>query len=91
MYMKIMVYMGIPALLAYLAFFFQTIKNAHTLLKKSQDPLRKSISLGAIGTCISLLISCMFGSRLENLELLCYFMTLSAIISFLAKHPEVEA
>ncbi|TWJ17320.1 O-antigen ligase family protein [Geobacter argillaceus] len=90
MFMKIMVYMGIPALLAYLYFFWRTCQNAYHILKNAVDPLRKSIALGAIGMCVSLLVSSMFGSRLENTEMLCYFMTCSAIISFLSQHPELS-
>ena len=89
MFLKIMVYMGIPALLTYLYFFWRTCLNAYHILKNAIDPLRRSIALGAIGLCVSLLVSCMFGSRMENTEMLCYFMTCSAIISFLSQHPEL--
>ncbi len=88
MFLKIMVYMGIPALLAYLYFIWRTCVNSYSMLRTAEDPLRRSVGLGAIGMCISLLVSCMFGSRMENAEMLCYFMTLSAIVSFLSRHKE---
>jgi O-antigen ligase len=90
MFLKIMVYMGMPALLAYLFFFYRTCLNAYRILQDAVDPMRRSIALGAIGMCVSLLISCMFGSRMESTEMLCYFMTCSAIISFLSEHPELS-
>ncbi|MDD2335109.1 MAG: O-antigen ligase family protein [Geobacteraceae bacterium] len=91
MFFKIAVYMGLPALAAYLFFIGRTFVLAWRMLKASTDALRKSIALGAMGSCVSLLISCMFGSRMENIELLCYFMTLCAVISFLSRYEESEA
>jgi O-antigen ligase len=88
MFLKIMVYMGIPALLVYLYFFWRICKLSYHILRMTDDPLRRSIALGAIGMCVSLLISCLFGSRMEGAEMLCYFMTGSAAISFLSVYPE---
>lgn len=91
MFLKIMVYMGIPALVAYLYFFWLVLRNSYVILKTSTNPLFQSVALGGIGSCVSLFVSCMFGSRMENLEFLCYFLTLSAIISFLSCRREIIA
>jgi putative inorganic carbon (hco3(-)) transporter len=90
MYLKIAVYMGIPALIAYLYFFTRVIVNSHRILRRSTDAYRRSIALGAIGMSVSLLISSMFGSRMEGVEMLCYFMTGSALISVLVNNQEIK-
>lgn len=90
MFLKIAVYMGLPTLALYLYFIGRTFMNAWCLFRNSLDPLRRSIALGAMGACASVVVTCMFGSRMENIEVICYFMSVCAVISFLSQHDEVE-
>lgn len=90
MFLKIAVYMGLPALGLYLYFIGRSFGIAWRLLRKSADPLRRNVALGTMGACVSVTVSCMFGSRMENIEILCYFMSLCAVVSFLSRHEEVE-
>jgi putative inorganic carbon (hco3(-)) transporter len=83
-YLIIAAEMGIPELLIFLwiigAVFFQT----RALYYATSDPFTKSLCLGFIGGIFGLLMSNMFGSRLDSQEVSSYFWILAALVMRLA-------
>lgn len=79
-YLIIAAEMGIPTLLIFLFIVFQVIRNTYLLYRTTQDPFSKAVALGFLGGLFALLMSNMFGSRLDSQEVSSYFWILSALI-----------
>ncbi len=79
-YLLIASEMGVPALLVFLWIIWRIVKNSWKLYKISADPFIKAVGLGMLGGVPSLLISNIYGSRLNYIEVTCYFWVLAGII-----------
>ncbi len=72
--------MGIPALLIFLLIILLTFIQTYGLYRTTEDRFAKGLALGFIGGLFGLLMSNMFGSRLDSQEVSSYFWILAAII-----------
>ncbi|MDP3921344.1 MAG: O-antigen ligase family protein [Candidatus Omnitrophota bacterium] len=79
-YIIIAAEMGIPALLNFLLIVLVTIWMAYSLYARTKDPFSKAVALGYLGGLFGLLMSNMFGSRLDHLEVAGYFWILAALV-----------
>lgn len=79
-YLLIAAEMGVPALLVFCLMIWLIFSSSRKLYKRSQDPFIKSIALGMLGGISSLLVSNLYGSRLNYIEVTAYFWILSGII-----------
>lgn len=79
-YLIIAAEMGIPALLVFLLIILLVIWNTYHLYATTKDPFAKALALGFLGGLFGLLMSNMFGSRLDSQEVSSYFWILAAII-----------
>ncbi len=72
--------MGIPALLAFYFILWRIFSTSRKLYKISSDPFLKSVGLGMLAAIPSLLVSNLYGSRLNYIEVTCYFWILVGLI-----------
>ncbi len=79
-YLIIAAEMGIPALLVFLLIVLMTLGHTYGLYKRTEDPFSKALALGFIGGIFGLLMSNMFGSRLDSQEVSSYFWILAALV-----------
>lgn len=79
-YLIIAAEMGIPALLIFLAIILITIWHTYRLYRTTQDPFTKAFALGFLGGLFGLLMSNMFGSRLDSQEVSSFFWILAALV-----------
>ena len=79
-YLIIAAEMGIPALILFLWVIFTVIWHTYQLYRTTKDPYSKSVALGFLGGLFGLLMSNMFGSRLDSQEVSSYFWILAALI-----------
>ena len=79
-YLIIAAEMGIPALIIFLIIIFMTIWNTYRLYSTTKDPFAKALALGYLGGLFGLLMSNMFGSRLDSQEVSSYFWILTALV-----------
>ncbi|MBI4358115.1 MAG: O-antigen ligase family protein [Candidatus Omnitrophica bacterium] len=79
-YLLIASEMGIPALLVFLWIIWLIYRNARILYKRTQDPFVKSLSLGFLGGLVGLLVSNIYGSRLNYVEVTSYFWVLTGLL-----------
>ena len=93
-YLIIAAEMGIPALIIFLWIVWIVFRNTLRLYKTTRDPFAKALALGFLGGIFGLLMSNMFGSRLDSQEVSGYFWILAALIVRLSildgKHAEDE-
>ncbi len=78
-YLIIAAEMGIPALLVFLWLIMIVMWNTFMLYRTTQDPFAKATALGFLGGLFGLLMSNMFGSRLDSQEVSSYFWILAAM------------
>ena len=90
-YLIIAAEMGLPALLVFLWIVFAVLWHTYRLYRTTQDPFAKAVALGFLGGLFGLLLSNMFGSRLDSQEVSSYFWILSALIMRLKILEEKEA
>jgi O-antigen ligase len=79
-YLIIAAEMGIPALLVFLLIVLIVFWHTFSLYRNTQDPFDKAVALGFIGGLFGLLMSNMFGSRLDSQEVSGYFWILAALV-----------
>ncbi len=79
-YLIIAAEMGIPTLIIFLLIIFLVIANTYSLYKTTNDHFAKCVALGFLGGLFGLLMSNMFGSRLDSQEVSSYFWILAAIV-----------
>ena len=79
-YLLIAAEMGIPTLLVFCWIIWLIFWSSQKLYRKSGDPFIKTISLGMIAGVPSLLVSNIYGCRLNSVEVTSYFWMLSGII-----------
>lgn len=79
-YLIIAAEMGIPALLVFLLIIGMMFWQALRLYQSTKDPFAKSFALGWLGGIFAMLISNMFGSRLDAQEVSSYLWIIAALI-----------
>jgi putative inorganic carbon (hco3(-)) transporter len=72
--------MGIPTLLVFLIIVMVAGIQALMLYYQTKDPFSKAFALGMLGGIAGLLMSNMFGSRLDSQEVSSYFWILCALL-----------
>ena len=79
-YLIIAAEMGIPALIIFLWVIGIVFWNTFALYRTTSDPYAKALALGFTGGLFALLMSNMFGSRLDSQEISSYFWILAALV-----------
>jgi len=79
-YLIIAVEMGVPALLIFLWIIWRVFWQTRGLYRDTHDPFTKALCLGFLGGFFGLLMSNMFGSRLDSQEISSYFWILAALM-----------
>ena len=79
-YLIITAEMGIPALIIFLWVILLIFLNTRSLYLSTKDPFAKAFALGWIGGIFGLLLSNMFGSRLDSQEVSSYLWIIAALI-----------
>lgn len=72
--------MGIPALIIFLWIILLIFLNTRSLYLRTKDPFAKALALGWLGGLFGLLLSNMFGSRLDSQEVSSYLWILAALV-----------
>ena len=83
-YLLIAAEMGIPALMVFLLILWRIFRSARSLYVKTQEPFSKALALGFLAGFFGLLVSNIYGSRLNYAEVTSYFWILTALIMRLA-------
>jgi len=79
-YLIIMAEMGIPALIIFFWIILLIFLSTRSLYLRTKDPFAKALALGWLGGIFGLLLSNMFGSRLDSQEVSSYLWIISALI-----------
>lgn len=79
-YIIIAAEMGLPALGAFVLIILLILWESLVLYYTTRNPYAKSLALGFVGGLFGLLLSNMFGSRLDAQEVSSYFWILAALI-----------
>ena len=79
-YFLIAAEMGIPGILAFLWLIWCIFWNVWVYYRKTQDPFGKGLSLALLAGIPSLLISNIYGSRFNYLEVSAYLWILTALV-----------
>lgn len=79
-YLRIAAEMGIPALLIFLILLILIFINTLWVFKHTSDNFFKGCSLGFLGGVVGLLVACMFGSRMNSLEISGQFWIIAALM-----------
>ena len=79
-YLLIASEMGIPGILSFLWLLWSIFWVAWRYYRKTADPFGKSLALAFLGGIFSLLISNIYGSRFNYLEVSAYFWILTGLI-----------
>lgn len=79
-YLIIAAEMGVPALLIFLLMIAMIMWNTWRLYATTSDKFAKAMSLGFLGGLFALLMSNMFGSRLDSQEVASYLYILAALV-----------
>lgn len=79
-YLIIAAEMGIPELLIFLWIVWIVFWQTWKLYTTTKDPFAKALALGHFGGIFGLLLSNMFGSRLDSQEISSYFWIIAALI-----------
>jgi len=79
-YLIVAAEMGIPALIIFLWIIWIVFWHTRLLFVTTADPFSKALALGFLGGIFGLLMSNMFGSRLNSQEVSSYFWILAALI-----------
>jgi len=79
-YLRIAAEMGIPALLVFLSLIAIVFFTALWVFRNSKDNFFKGCSVGFMGGVIGLLVACMFGSRMNSLEISGQFWIIAALM-----------
>lgn len=79
-YLMIAAEMGIPTLMVFLWIVMLVLWHTRYLYQTTKDSFAKATALGFLGGIFGLLMSNMFGSRLDSQEISSYFWILAAIV-----------
>ena len=79
-YLKIASEMGVPALITFISILIIIFVNSAWVFKHARTKFFKGASLGFMGSTIGLIISCMFGSRMNSLEIIGQYWILAGVI-----------
>jgi len=79
-YIIIAAEMGVPALIAFVLIILIILWESILLYYTTRNPYAKSLALGFVGGLFGMLLSNMFGSRLDAQEVSSYFWILAALI-----------
>lgn len=79
-YLIIAAEMGVPALVIFLWIIALVMKNTFDLYRTTKNSFAHSLALGFLGGLFGLLVSNMFGSRLDSQEISSYFWILAALV-----------
>ena len=79
-YLRIAAEMGIPALLIFISLLVVIFFNALWVFRHTSDKFFKGCSLGFLGGVLGLVVSCLFGSRMNSLEVSGQFWIIAALI-----------
>jgi len=71
---------GVPTLIVFLMIVLMLIRYSYYVYRNTDDKFYKAVALGFLGGLTGLLMSNMFGSRLNTLEISGYFWILAGII-----------
>ncbi len=79
-YLIIAAEMGVPALVTFILIILMVTWNTFQLYRTTEDPYTKAFALGFLGGLFGLMVSNMFGSRLDSQEVSSYFWILTALM-----------
>jgi len=79
-YLRIAAEMGVPALLVFLSLLTVVFITTLWVFKHSKDNFFKGCSVGFLGSIIGLVVACMFGSRMNSLEIIGQFWIIAALM-----------
>ena len=79
-YLRIAAEMGIPALLIFISLLVVIFINTLWVFRNTSDKFFKGCSLGFLGGVLGLVVSCLFGSRMNSLEVSGQFWIIAALI-----------
>jgi O-Antigen ligase len=86
-YIKVAAEMGIPALLAMAVLLVHISSLAVPLYFRRTDLFDRSLALALVGSVTGLVVSCLFGSRFTDENLMCQFWVLVASVRVLGFLP----
>ncbi len=79
-YLRIAAEMGIPALLVFLSLLIIVFSTTVWVFRYSRDNFFKGCSVGFLGGIVGLAVACMFGSRMNSLEIAGQFWIIAALM-----------
>ncbi len=79
-YLRIAAEMGVPALLVFLSLLTIVFTTTFWVFRHSKDNFFKGCSVGFLGSIIGLMVACMFGSRMNSLEISGQFWIIAALM-----------
>ena len=79
-YLRIAAEMGIPALLVFLSLLIIIFSTTLWVFRHSKDNFFKGCAAGFLGGIIGLVVACMFGSRMNSLEIAGQFWIIAALM-----------
>ena len=87
-YIKVAAEMGIPALLTMLLLLAWIGCSSLALYFRRRDPLDRSLALALLGSLTGLIVSCLFGSRFVDDNLMSQFWVLVGSVRVVGYLPE---
>ena len=72
--------MGIPALLIFLIILLSVLWHSGRLTSRAKDPMMKALGLGVASGTAALIVSNLFGSRMNSEALISYFWMLAGMV-----------
>ncbi|MBC8486002.1 MAG: O-antigen ligase family protein [Bacteroidetes bacterium] len=79
-YLRIAAEMGVPALLVFLSLLTIIFFTTLWVFRYSKDNFFKGCSVGFLGGIVGLAVACMFGSRMNSLEIVGQFWIIAALM-----------
>lgn len=79
-YLKIGSEMGIPALITFISMIIIIFINTAWVFRHAKSNFFRGAALGFMGSTIGLIVSCMFGSRMDSLETIGQYWILAGVM-----------
>jgi len=79
-YLRIAAEMGVPALLVFLSLLIIVFSTTLWVFRYSKDNFFKGCAAGFLGGIVGLAVACMFGSRMNSLEIAGQFWIIAALM-----------
>ena len=79
-YLLIAAEMGIPTLLVFLLLLFMALYYTYWLYRHTEDPMIQAVALGFLAGLFGLIVTNMFGSRMDDQAVSSYFWILCGLI-----------